>query len=186
MTDQAIVDLFWERSQAAIEETEKAYGRYFHYIAHSILQNDEDSEEIVNDTYLKAWNTIPPERPHHLKAFLGNITRQLAINRLEHNLAQKRGGGQYPTALDELTECIPDGDGGDDIAELSALTDSLNVFLRSLPTEERRVFIRRYWHMHPIRPIANDFSMSESKVKSLLLRIRKKLKTHLQKEGFGI
>lgn len=186
MTDQKIVDLYWERSEDAIKETDKAYGRYFYYIAYGILQSDGDSEEIVNDTYLKAWNTIPPERPHNLKAFLGRITRQLAINRLEQNLAQKRGGGQYPLALDELTECIPDGDIGDDAAEITALQDSINSFLRSLPTEPRRVFIRRYWHMHSILKIAEDFSMSEGKVKSLLLRTRKKLKKHLLKEGFGI
>ena len=186
MTDERIVELYWERSEEAIEETDKAYGRYFHYIAYGILRDDGDSEETVNDTYLKAWNTIPPERPKHLKAFLGRITRQLSINRLEQNTAQKRGNGQYLLALDELDECIPDGDGGSDIGELTALRESLNRFLRSLPPEARRVFIRRYWHMHTVSEIADQFSMSESKVKSLLMRTREKLKKHLDKEGFGI
>ena len=184
MTDERIVELYWERSERAIEETDKAYGRYFHYIAYSILRDEEDSCEIVNDTYLKAWNTIPPERPNPLKAFLGRITRQLSINRLEANRTQKRGGGQYLIALDELEECIPDGNGGADIAETAALRDLLCRFLRSLPDEQRRVFIRRYWHMSQISEIADDFSMSESKVKSLLMRTREKLKKYLVAEGF--
>lgn len=186
MTDQRIVELYWERSPLAIEETARAYGQYFHYIANGILHSDEDSEEIVNDTYLKAWNTIPPERPQNLKAFLAEITRRLSINRLEHNLAKKRGGGQYTLAFDELLECISGTGEPEDAAELAALQGSINKFLRSLPTEARRVFIRRYWHMHLISEIAKDFSMSESKVKSLLSRTRQKLKKHLLREGFDI
>lgn len=184
MTDEQIVALFWERSEAAIEETDNTYGRYFHYIAFGILGNDEDAKEIVNDTYLKAWNTIPPQRPHHLKAFLGRITRQLSINRLEWNTAQKREGCQYWIALDELSYCIPDTESGLDMEDLTALRDSLNRFLRTLPKQARRVFIRRYWHMHTITQIAADYSMSESKVKSLLMRTRGKLKQHLMQEGF--
>ena len=186
MTDEKIVELYWERSEAAIEETKKAYGRYFHYIAYGILRNDEDSEEIVNDTYWKAWKIIPPERPNPLKAFLGRITRQLALNRLELNQAQKRGGGQYTLVLEELAECISNGNDGADVAETIALRDCLNDFLRSLPLEARRVFIKRYWYMNSILEIAEAFSMSESKVKSLLMRTRKKLKKYLSKEGFEV
>ena len=181
MTDERIVALFWERSETAIAETDKAYGHYFHYIAFGILGSDEDAKEIVNDTYLKAWNTIPPQRPHHLKAFLGRITRQLSINRLEHNSAQKRAGSQYQFALDELSECIAQNQ--EDFADTIALRDSLNQFLHALPTDARRVFIRRYWHLHSIAEIAAGFSMSESKVKSLLMRTRKKLKQHLTEGG---
>ena len=186
MTDERIVALFWERSENAIEETSRAYGHYFHHIAFGILCNSEDAKEIVNDTYLKAWNTIPPQRPNHLKAFLGRITRQLSINRLEHNTAQKRAGNQYWIALEELNGCVPNQDTGEDLADLIALRDSLNQFLHSLPLEARRVFIRRYWHMHSIGEIAADFSMSESKVKSLLMRTRKKLKQHLTEGGFSV
>lgn len=186
MTDEKIVDLYWERSENAIKETENTYGRYFHYIAHEILRNDEDAEEIVNDTYLKAWNTIPPERPNPLKAFLGRITRQLSLNRLEQNKAQKRGGGQYIVALDELAECIPDDNKDSDIIEIMALTESINQFLRGLSLEQRRIFINRYWYMSSISDIANFYNMSESKITSMLFRTRNKLKEHLSKEGFDL
>ena len=183
MTDSSIVDLYWARSERAIEETDKLYGRYFHSIAYRILCDDEDSKEIVNDAYIKAWNNIPPERPNNLKAFLGRITRQLSINRLEKNLAKKRGEGQYVLALEELSECIADSDSYVNSAELK---NALNGFLRSLPDDARRVFIRRYWHMSSISEIACDFEMSESKVKSMLMRTRNKLKKYLLREGFSI
>ena len=186
MTDEKIVELYWERSEEAIKETDKQYGRYFHYIAKEILQDEEDAKEIVNDTYLKAWNSIPPERPNPLKAFLGRITRQLSLNRLEQNKAQKRGGGQYLLALDELAECIPDGSGNEDLASNIDLTDALNRFLRNLPIEQRRVFIKRYWYMSSIADTARYFGMSESKVVSILFRVRNKLKDHLTKEGFDL
>jgi RNA polymerase sigma-70 factor (ECF subfamily) len=186
MTDEKIVELYWERSEEAIKETDKQYGRYFHYIAKEILQDEEDAKDIVNDTYLKAWNSIPPERPNPLKAFLGRITRQLSLNRLEQNKAQKRGGGQYLLALDELAECIPDGSGSEDLASNIDLTDAINRFLRSLPIEQRRVFIKRYWYMSSITDTATSFGMSESKVTSILFRVRNKLKEHLTKEGFDL
>ncbi len=186
MTDNEIIKLYWERSEKAIEETEKAYGRYFNYIARKVVCNDEDAKEIVNDTYLKAWNNIPPERPNNLKAFLGRITRQLSINRLELNTAKKRASGQYLIVLEELEGCIPDGDDGSDLNETIALRCAINGFLRSLPAESRRVFIRRYWHMYSISEIAKDFSMSESKVKSMLMRLREKLKKYLEQEGFSV
>ena len=183
MTDEKIVELYLERYEEAIKETDKQYGRYFHYIAKEILQDEEDAKEIVNDTYLKAWNSIPPERPNPLKAFLGRITRQLSLNRLEQNKAQKRGGGQYLLALDELAECIPDGSGSEDLTSNIDLTDAINRFLRNLPIEQRRVFIKRYWYMSSITDTATSFGMSESKVTSILFRVRNKLKEHLTKEG---
>ena len=127
MTDEKSVELYWERSEEAIKETDKQYGRYFHYIAKEILQDEEDAKEIVNDTYLKAWNSIPPERPNPLKAFLGRITRQLSLNRLEQNKAQKRGGGQYLLALDELAECLPSKDEDLRIVPGVAMRESLNI-----------------------------------------------------------
>jgi len=181
MTDENIVRLFWERSESAIAETEKLYGNYFFHIANGILHSEEDAKEVVNDTYLKAWNSIPPERPNPLKAFLGRITRQLSINRLEQNTAKKRGGGQYTAAIDELAEVLADG--GDDYA-VADLTDALNRFLRKLPTDQRRVFIKRYWYMHSVADIAASYDMSESKVTSMLFRLRNKLKEQLLKEGF--
>ncbi|MBQ9080756.1 MAG: sigma-70 family RNA polymerase sigma factor [Clostridia bacterium] len=184
MTDEQIVNLYWERSEQAIRETEKAYGRYFHHIARGILGDDEDAKEIVNDTYLKAWNSIPPERPNPLRAFLGRVTRQLAINRVELNSAQKRGGGEYVAVLDELGECISDGE--EDMSSSLALREVLNQFLRSLPNEARRVFIKRYWYMLSIRDIAEEYGMSESRVKSQLMRTRQKLRIKLEHEGFDV
>ena len=186
MKDEAIIELFWARSEAAIDETDRAYGRFCQSIAYSILRVHEDAEETVNDTWLKAWDAIPPERPHHLKGFLGRITRQLSINRLERETAQKRGAGQYALALEELAECIPDQSRSEDLAELTALRDALNRFLRSLPTELRSVFLRRYWYAQSIAEIAAGCGMSESKVKSMLLRTRNKLRKMLTEEGFAL
>lgn len=184
MKDEAIIELFWARSEAAIDETDRAYGRFCQSIAYSILRVHEDAEETVNDTWLKAWDAIPPERPHYLKGFLGRITRQLSINRLEKETAQKRGAGQYALALEELAECIPDQSRGEDLADLTALRDALNRFLRSLPVESRSVFLRRYWYAQSIAEIAAGCGMSESKVKSMLLRTRNKLRKLLTEEGF--
>jgi len=186
MTDEKIIELYWERSESAIEETDRAYGPYFRSVSYGILWNEEDAKETVNDTYLKAWNTIPPERPNHLKAFLARITRQLSINRLERNTAKKRGAGQYVLILDELAECIPDNDSGEDIADMTVLRDTLNRFLRSLSSESRTVFIRRYWYTYPIAEIAKSCGMSESKVKSMLMRTRNKLKMKLNEEGYTV
>lgn len=182
MTDEQIITLYWDRNETAIAETDNKYGRYFHYIAFGILCDDEDAKETVNDTYLKAWNTMPPQKPNHLKAFLGRITRQLSINRLERNTAKKRGGSQYDLALEELGDCVAGS--GEDYADITALRDCLNGFLRYLPDDARRVFIRRYWHIHTVSEIAADFGFSESKVKTLLMRTREKLKQHLIQEGF--
>jgi RNA polymerase sigma-70 factor (ECF subfamily) len=186
MTDEMIVELYWQHDERAIKETELAYGGYIRYVAYAILRDESDAEEITNDTYLKAWNSIPPQRPRPLKAFLGRIARQLSLNRDEYNTADKRGGSQYPLALDELLECVADKDTAPDAAELIALTDALNAFLRSLPTDARRMFIRRYWYMDSIADIASAFAASESRVKSTLARASEKLRKTLEKEGFDV
>ncbi len=185
MNDEEIVALFWGRSERAIEETERVYGRYFRSVARGILGDDGDAEETVNDLYLKAWNQIPPERPNCLKAFLGRMLRQLSLNRLERNMAQKRGANRLTAVLDELEECVPAAaEGSLSMADSVALRDAMNRFLRSLPAEPRRVFIRRYWHMKAVSDIAAELSASESKIKSMLMRTRGKLKTYLEQEGF--
>ena len=186
MTDESIIELFWDRSEAAISETEQLYGRYFHSIAYGILWDEEDAKEVVNDMYLKAWETIPPERPGCLKAFLGRITRQLSIKRLERNTAKKRGTAQSVLVIDELAECIPDRNGVEDFVDMTALRDTLNTFLHSLKPEVRVVFIRRYWHLQSINIIAQECAMSESKVKSMLMRTRNKLKKYLNEEGYVV
>ncbi|MBQ8388651.1 MAG: sigma-70 family RNA polymerase sigma factor [Clostridia bacterium] len=184
MEDKEIVDLYWERSESAIAETEKKYGRYCHYIAYQILENNEDAKEIVNDTYLKTWQTIPPKRPDALKPYVGMISRQLALNAYEEQHTQKRG--QLTLVLDELAECLPSSDEEWNVVSGIALHDSLNIFLRGLPPKTRNVFIRRYWYTSSIAEIAEEYSMKESAVAMLLLRTRNKLKTHLQKEGFNV
>lgn len=183
MTDEAILDLYWSRSETAIRETDRAYGGYFRSVAHGLLRDRRDAEETVSDTYLKAWNVIPPQRPNHLKGFLGRIVRQLSLNRLEQNTAQKRGAGQYELLLDELAECIPETDAGEDLTELLALRDALNRFLQALPEEARTVFLRRYWYAQTVAEIGAACGMSQSKVKSMLLRTRDRLRQTLTEEG---
>ena len=184
MQDKQIVDLYLDRSEAAIRETEKKYGKYCHYIATRILENDEDAKEVVNDTYLKIWQSIPPACPASLKAYVGMICRQLAFNAYERQHTQKRG--QMPLVLDELTECLPGENDGWDVAAGAALRDSLNTFLERLPKRTRNIFIRRYWYASPVADIAREYGMKESAVGMLLLRTRKRLKEHLQKEGFEV
>ena len=185
LDDKEIVGLYWERSEKAITETDKKYGRYCHYIAYQILSNNEDAEEIVNDTYLKTWNTVPPNRPDPLKGYVGMISNRLALDRYDKKRAEKRGGGQMPVVLHELSECIPAGDDGADIGQSVALRDALKRFLRSLPEKTRTIFVRRYWYVAPIAEIAKEFGMKESAVAMLMLRTRLKLKDFLEKEGFG-
>lgn len=185
MEDKKIVELYWLRSEAAISETEKKYGRYCHYIAYQILSSDEDAKEVVNDTYMKVWNTIPPERPDILKSYVGMITRQLALDEFKKQHAKKRGG-QVGNVLDELSECIPDNDSGADIGDSVALTDALNRFMWLLPERSRNIFVRRYFYMSSVAEIAKDFSMKESNVTMHLLRTRKKLEQFLKKEGFDL
>lgn len=183
MEDREIVELYWTRNEAAIAETEKKYGRYCHFIARRILETDADAEEIVNDTYLKTWDAIPPSRPSALKAFVGKITRRLALDRYDAQRAQKRGGGEMPAVLEELSECLADVEDGREFADRILLRDALNSFLSTLPPATARIFVRRYWYASSITEIARDVGMKESAVAMLLLRTRSKLKNYLTKEG---
>lgn len=184
MDDKQILDLYWERSEAAISETSKKYGKYCRYIASNILHNDEDSEECVNDTYLRAWNSIPPNRPSVLKTFLGKITRNLSLDRYELLNAKKRNGGQMSLIFDEIQECIPSLDSTENIVEEIALTDILNRFLSSLSLEQRKIFMRRYWYLSPIKEIATEYGMSESKIKMSLFRSRNELKKIIRERRY--
>ena len=185
MEDQQILDLYFARSESAITETDRKYGRYCHSIAYNILEDHEDAKEIVNDTYLKAWNTIPPNRPDPLKPYVGMISRHLSLDRYEEYHTQKRGG-QVLLALEELAECIPDNDSREDIGESVALKEALAKFIRSLPDKTQRIFLQRYWYARSAAEIAEEFGMRENSVNVLLHRTRKKLKDHLQKEGFDL
>ena len=184
MEDNQIVDLYWARSEEAITETDKKYGRYCHYIAYQILSNDGDAEEIVNDTYLKTWNTIPPNRPAPLKAYVGMISNQLALNRYEEKTAQKRGGGSLSLIYHELDECIADEGESVDMGENLDLRDALNRFIWALPKRTRNIFVRRYWYASSMAEIAADYGMKENAVAMLMFRTRQKLKDFLRKEGF--
>lgn len=184
MEDQKIVELFFSRSERAISETDSKYGHYCKYISQNILCNREDAEKCVNDAYLDAWRAIPPHAPQNLKTFLGKLTRNLAIKALEKKQAEKRGGGQVEFALHELAECISSNSSVEDILDEALLTDAINAFLATLSAVNRQIFVRRYWYVSSISDIAEQYDMSESKVKSILFRLRKQLKVHLEKEGF--
>ena len=186
MKDHEIVELYWKRDETAITETANQYGNYCHAISYYILNNAEDAEECVNDTWLGAWKTMPPQRPNRLATFLGKITRNLSINRFKQYAAEKRGGGQTELALSELEDCIPAPTTVEQIVEEEVLVDSLNRFLYAQPEQKRNIFIRRYWYLYPIRDIAGAYGMSESKIASLLFRMGNELKKHLEKEGIAL
>lgn len=184
MDDKYIVDLYWQRNEQAISETSRKYGKYCHSIAFGILGNNEDAEETVNDTYNSAWNSIPPHRPTVLSVFLGKITRRISIDKVRYKNAEKRGGGELPQVLDELLDSVAVEDDVIGEMEKKRLTETLNAFVKSLPKTEKNVFICRYWYMETIDKIGKRFGFSESKVKVMLCRTRKKLHDVLVKEGF--
>lgn len=182
MGDEEILELYWARSEEAIAATAKQYGAYCRTIALHILGNSQDAEECVNDAYLGAWNAIPPGRPESLAAFLGKITRNAALNRRQREKAKKRGAGQAELALSELEDCVPAGASVEQGVEDQLITAALEGFLFAQTQPKRNIFIRRYWYLSPIRDIAREYGMSQSKVKSLLFRMRKELKAYLEKE----
>ena len=183
MEDRDIVALYWARNERAIAETEQKYGAYCRSVAFHILRNGEDSGECVNDAYLRAWDTMPPQRPDRLRAFLAAITRNLSLDRCRVRGAQRRGGKQLDLALHELEESIPSGG---NVADDLALADLLDRFLAGLEPEARKIFLRRYWYMLSIKEIARGMGFGESRVKTSLLRSRKTLKAILEREGYTI
>lgn len=184
LDDKRIVALYFERSEQAIAETQKKYGKYCYAIAYSILGNNEDSEESVNDTYVDAWNSMPPHRPSILSTFLGKITRRISIDKWRHRTAEKRGGGEIPLVLNELEDCIAHEADVEKSFENKRLSEVMNRFIKGLPDKEQKVFLCRYWYMDSIDSICRQFGYSESKVKSMLFRTREKLKNVLSEEGF--
>lgn len=183
MDDERIIELFFERSDEALEAVSRKYGKYCYYIAYRILRDNAEAYDCVDETYLSAWRTIPPERPAVLSHFLGRITRNAAINRYDYNSAKKRSGG-IALAIDELYECIPDGKAPVD--EEIALKNSINTFLASLPKKERIIFMQRYWYAETVKEIASAMSLTESAVKVSLFRTRQKFKAHLVKDGIFV
>ncbi len=184
MEDEQIIGLYWSRNEGAIRASEDKYGAYCRAIAMNILSSIPDAEESVNDTWLGAWNAIPPQRPAILSAFFGAITRRISLNRRRDARTQKRGGGQAELALDELSEIVPASSSVEEAIEEKELAGAVDAFLRTLPETERRVFLRRYWYLDSISDIARRFGFSESKTKSMLHRCRGKLLSHLRKGGY--
>lgn len=182
MNDRDILRLYFARDEAAITASSEKYGNYCRYIARNIVENAEDAEECVNDAWLAAWNTIPPKRPDNLATYLGRITRNAALCRVRAATAEKRGGGQYTVALDELEECISAPRGVEEAVDARALTAAIESFLRALPPSKRAVFVQRYWYLSSAADIAADRGMTVSAVNTLLCRLRAQLKTYLEKE----
>lgn len=186
MDDNEIVALFFSRSERAITETNIKYGHYCKSIAQNILKDILDAEECVNDTYMQAWNSIPPTVPRYLAAFLGKITRNLSINRLKQRKSKKHGGGQYEYVYEELATLIASNESVEDSYNEKYLIEVINKYLESISEEKRKIFVGRYWYMDSISDIAHKLNISESKVKMILLRTRKQLKIILEKEGITL
>ena len=186
MDDAKIVQLYWDRNEQAVPATSDKYGNYCASIAGNILGSHEDAEECVNDTYLNAWNAMPPHRPGILSTFLGKITRNLALNRYKHNTAGKRGGGQAMAVLDELAELVSDTDGVEQEIDRRELVRAIDDFLDRLPTDKRRIFVCRYWYFDSISDLAIRFGMTENHVSVTLNRLRLKLHSYLLERGFEL
>jgi len=186
MDDSKIIDMYFARNEAALTETKNKYGKYCYYIAYNILKSEQDAEECVNDTYLNAWNSIPPNRPSRLAAYLGKITRNLALNRYVHLNAKKRDD-RNKIILNEINEIIPDTNSdGRNVSDELALKQAINKFLASLPKKYRIIFVRRYWYLSDIKEIATDLGLKESNVKVILHRTRNNFRAYLEKEGITI
>lgn len=186
MEDSKIIQLYWNRDESAIPATSEKYGVYCTSIARNILKNEEDTEECVNDTYFNAWNSIPPQRPSVLSAFLGRITRNLSFNRYKLLHTQKRGGGELPLVLEELTEVVSGKESVEQELERKELLAEINSFLAGIPKEKRQMFVRRYWYAEPVNEIAKRFGISESSATMTLKRVREQLKEKLVEKGYRL
>ena len=186
MEDQEIVELYWNRDEQALKESSVKYGHYCYAIAYGILSNHEDAQETVNDTWLGAWNAMPPHHPAVLSTFLGKISRRLALNRWRSMKAEKRGGGEAVLSFDELEECIADSDSVKEDIDEKYLSERLDAFLETLKEDDRKIFVCRYWYFEAVNEIAARFFYSPSKVKMSLKRSRDKLREYLKKEGIVV
>ncbi len=184
LSDACIVDLYWQRAESAITESDAKYGKFCRHIAYNILLDREDTEESVNDTWLDAWQSMPPHKPSVLSAFLGKITRRISIDRWRRKHASKRGGGEMELVFDELADCVSAQNDVETEIEIQETARIIGEFLDTLPVTERRVFLRRYWYMDSVACIARDFAFTESKTASMLYRVRGKLREKLEKEGY--
>lgn len=186
MEDSEIVDLYWDRDEAAIAHTQDKYDRYLTKIAWNILANAEDSRESVNDTYLAAWNSMPPHRPGVLSTYLGKITRRISIDCFRGRNRDKRRPSQYALSLEELGECVSGGNTTEEIVNVKLLADSIGIYLRLQSPRARTAFLARYYYLDSLKEVAAACGMTESQTKSLLYRTRVGLKEYLRKEGFDL
>ena len=186
MEDSKIVQLYWDRDPNAISQTANKYGNYCTSIAKNILGSNEDAEECVNDTYIKAWNSMPDHRPSVLSTFLGKITRNLSFNRYKLNHADKRGGSEIPAILDELSECVSGNNSVEQEIEYRELLNAIDAFLDNLSPQKRSIFVCRYWYSDSISAIAKQHGMRENTVSMTLHRLRLKLYNYLTERGFEI
>lgn len=185
MNDEALVQQFWDRDEAAIPAAKERYGQYCLYVANNVLQDPLDAEECLNDALLAAWNSIPPQRPQNLKTYLGKLIREIAVNRWRRNRAQKRITPEAVVSLDELEELVGTGS-VEEVVEEEELARAITAFLRTLPEIQRELFIRRYWYCDSIEQICKRYGFGKSRVTVTLKRTRDKLAEHLKKEGYLI
>ncbi len=186
MEDREIVDLYWKRDEQAIRETEQKYGAYLFKIAQNILNDEEDSRECVNDTYFKAWSSMPDDRPEKLASYLSKIVREDAYDVYRYRNRKKRRESEMTLSLSELDECISSAETTEEVVDHHLLSEAISRFLHTLPEESIAAFVGRYYYADSVKDIARSLRMSEARLKSLLFRIRKKLKEYLEKEGFTL
>lgn len=186
MQDEKIVELYWNRDESAIRETQEKYENYLYKIAYNILSDKEDSNESVNDTYLAAWNSMPPHKPNVLSTYLGKLTRRISIDIFRKRNRIKRQGSEYALSLTELQDCISCDNSPEKDYEAQILGEAINAFLRTLSVDTRNVFIGRYYFLDSVKDVAKYCGISESKAKTLLFRTRNSLREYLKKEGFDL
>lgn len=185
MEDNEIIELFWQRSQRAIAETDQKYGGRLQTLSMNILHDRQDTEECVNDTYHATWNTLPPERPNYFFAYLAKLARNFSFGKYDYYHAQKRCVTVVELS-DEIENCIPAPNDLEQKLDSKEIGRIISTFLYEQSSEMRAVFVRRYWYMDPIKDIAEMFQISESKVKSILFRMRNKLREHLEEEDIHL
>ena len=184
--DQDIIQQFWERDENAVREASKKFGTYCKSIARGILNNHEDSEECVNEAFMRAWESIPPKKPNSLCTFLGRITKNIALNRIKSSKTEKRGGGELALVYEELEDIISDTKNVEDALERKEMMSAISRFLRKSKENERQVFVLRYWYCSGVDEIAREIGIKEENVYVILSRMRIKLRDYLKKEGYDV
>ena len=182
LSDSEIISLFFDRNEKAIAAVSQKYGGYCNTVIRNILENHQDAEECLNDTWMKAWESIPPEKPRNLGGFLVRLAKNICLNRYALSHAKKRGSGEVSLVIDELSECIADKNDVEKTFEQKLITNTINEFLRSLPPEKRDIFVLRYWYCLPVAELARKMGISRSSAAVSLTRTRRSLTAYLKKK----